>query len=71
MPEINLRDITLGEWRAMFDQSQPEHEGDNTLAKATGLTVEELRDLPLYDYRALIQAVLTKAAKPLDNDPKS
>jgi hypothetical protein len=72
IPEINLREITVSEWRALFDTSQPEHEGDETLAKVSGMGVEQVRDLPLYDYRALFQAVMEKANKPLDEtNPKT
>ena len=70
MPEIDLRQITVTEWRDMFDHSQPEHKGDETLAKACGMTSKDVKKLPLYDYRALFKAVLDKAAKPLENDPK-
>ena len=71
LPEIDLRQITVAEWRDMFSNSQPEHEGDKTLAKVSGLTVKEIRDLALYDYRALFAAVIEKSGKPLENDPKN
>jgi len=72
IPEINLREITVSEWRALFVSTQPEHDGDKTLAKVSGLTVKEVHNLLLYDYRALFQAVIEKAAKPLDAaDPKN
>lgn len=71
MPEINLRNISVKEWRAMFDANQPENEGDATMAKATGLTIEAIQELPLYDYRALFQAIVDKSRKPVDNDPKN
>ena len=70
IPEINLREITVSEWRDLFSNSQPEHEGDKTLSKVCGMTVEAVQGLPLYDYRALFQAVVEKSSKPLD-DPKS
>ena len=70
IPEIDLRNISVSEWRAMFSASQPEHEGDITISKVSGLGVEEVQSLPLYDYRALIQAILEKSRKPLD-DPKN
>ena len=66
IPNIDLRQITVSEWRAMFDTSQPEHEGDKT-----GMTLKDIRALPLYDFRALFQAVMDKANKPYDNDPKN
>jgi hypothetical protein len=71
IPEIDLRQITVSEWRAMFDPTQSDHAGDETLAKACGMSVKDIRKMPLYDYRALFQAVLEKASKPLDNDPKN
>ena len=72
IPEINLREITVSEWRALFQSTQPEHEGDKTLAKVSGLSEKDVKHLSLYDYRALFQAVIEKAAKPLDvADPKN
>ena len=71
IPDIDLRQVTVSEWRAMFDVSQSDGDGDKTLAKATGMTLKELHSLPLYDFRALFQAVLDKAGKPLENDPKN
>jgi hypothetical protein len=71
IPNIDLRQITVSEWRAMFDATQPEHDGDKTLAKCSGMTLKDVRNLPLYDFRALISAVVDKAGKPLENDPKN
>jgi hypothetical protein len=71
IPDIDLRQVTVSEWRAMFDAAQPENDGDKTLAKCSGMTLKDIRALPLYDYRALFQAVLDKAGKPLENDPKN
>jgi hypothetical protein len=70
MPEIDLRQITVSEWRALFESTQPEHEGDNTLAKVTGMTAKEVKHLALYDFRALFKLVMEKAASPLAEDPK-
>ena len=71
IPEIDLRQISISEWRALFDTSQSEHGGDKTLAKVSGLTVKDVQALALYDYRALFQAVLEKSAKPLESDTKN
>jgi len=70
IPEIDLTQITVSEWRDLFSNSQPEHEGDKTVSKVSGLTVKEVRDLALYDYRALFKEILEKSQKPLD-DPKN
>lgn len=71
IPEIDLSQITISEWRGLFDNSQPEHEGDKIIAKVSGLTVKEVRDLALYDYRALFKEILEKSAKPLETDEKN
>ena len=71
IPDIDLRQITVSEWRELFNQAQPEHDGDKTLAKCAGMTLKELRALPLYDFRALFSAVVDKANKPLENDVKN
>ena len=71
IPEIDLRQITVSEWRSMFDATQPDHDGDKTLAKCSGMTLKDVRNLPLYDFRALFQAVLEKSSKPMDNDSKN
>lgn len=71
IPEINLREITVSEWRALFDNSQPERDGDKTLAKVTGMSLKDVQALLLYDYRALFKAVIDKAGQPLDeSNPK-
>jgi hypothetical protein len=71
IPEINLREISIAEWRSMFETNQPDHDGDKTLAKASGMTIKDIRNLSIYDYRALVKAVLDKAGKPLENDEKN
>ena len=71
MPEIDLRNISVKEWRAMFDAKQTENEGDATVAKVCGLSIEEVRDLPLYDYRELFKAIIEKSRQPLENDLKA
>jgi hypothetical protein len=71
IPEIDLRKITVSEWRALFSSTQPDHDGDKTMAKVSGITVDDIALLSLYDYRALFKAVIEKAGKPLDeSDPK-
>jgi hypothetical protein len=71
IPEIDLRQITISEWRSLFDSAQPEHEGDKIMAKCSGMSVKDIRALVLYDYRALFRAVLDKAGKPYENDTKN
>lgn len=62
---IDLSKITLKEWRALFDGSQPEAAGDEIIGKITGLTPEEVLDLPILDWKGLIAAILKKYRDPL------
>lgn len=71
VPEIDLRQISVGEWRALFQRTQSNDEGDATIAKVSGMTVDDVRGLKLYDYRALFDAILKKAQEPLTNDTKN
>lgn len=72
VPEINLRDITIAEWRAMFRGGTSEKEGDDTLAKVAGITVKDVRALKFRDYQALVAAVMIEASSPIDeNEPKN
>jgi hypothetical protein len=65
---VNLDAITVREYRALFDRDQEQSDEDIVIAKAAGLTVEELLDLSQPDYRRVIAAFFKKAREPL-NDP--
>ena len=71
IPEIDLTKITHREWRGLFNPAQADKDGDEIIARASGLTVEEVGELNFYDFRALFKAITDKAAKPLENDPKA
>jgi hypothetical protein len=67
---IDLHRIPMREFRKLLDTDQPQAEGDATLAKAVGLSVDELLDLSQPDYRALVTAFFKAAREPLA-DPNS
>jgi hypothetical protein len=71
IPDIDLTKVNHREWRALFDQAQSNTDGDAILARACGMTVEEVGDLNFYDFRALFRALVDKASKPLENDEKN
>lgn len=62
---IDLYQITIAEYRSLFDPKQPDIEGDAILAKCCGMTVEEVANLPQPDYRALSKIFFQKAREPL------
>ncbi len=42
--EINLYEISIGEWRALLDPKQPDEEEYATLAKVSGLEPGDIED---------------------------
>jgi len=62
---VDLTKISIREYRALFAKDQPQAEEDATLAKAAGLTVEELLELSQPDYRRLVALFFEKAREPL------
>lgn len=70
IPEINLAEISIGELQDMTDPRKPAKEANEMLARASGMTADDIKALRVHDYRALVQAVFEKSWKPLD-DPKT
>lgn len=62
---FDLNRITVAEWRALFDADQSAEDGDATLAKAAGLTAEEIAVMGFSDYRRLTKAFFEAAKEPL------
>ncbi|MCG3143640.1 MAG: hypothetical protein LC124_00700 [Ignavibacteriales bacterium] len=62
---FDLTRISLREYRAIFDNAQPQTEEDATLAKVCGMTVDEYLDLSYLEWRRLMTAFFEAARKPL------
>jgi hypothetical protein len=65
---LDLANISIREFRSLFDQGQAQDEEDALIAKVAGLTVEELQSLSYPDYRALAKKFFEAARDPL-SDP--
>lgn len=50
---IDLYALSVSDVRALLDTKKKAHEGDVILAKAVGMTAEELESLPYPEYRKL------------------
>ena len=66
--EIDMYQLSIGEWRALLRPEQEDDAEYKTLGKITGLTAEEVEEIKQPDYKLLIQAVIKKAANPV-SDP--
>jgi hypothetical protein len=63
--EVDLSQISIKEYRLLFEASHPADQDDVLYARCLGLTVDELQALPLPDYRRAIKAFFDKAKEPL------
>ena len=62
---FDLRKMSYGQWKGIFDPNEKEEDSDQTLARVAGIPYERLREIPFPDYKALFQAFLKKAREPL------
>lgn len=62
---IDLTKITLKQYRALFDKSQPQAEEDATIAACAGLTLDEYLGLIYPDFKRIAAAFFRKAREPL------
>ncbi len=67
MPEIDLREITYGELSDLLDPRQTVKAANETISKASGLSVEDIRALRVHDYRALVRSIFIKSWQPPDD----
>ncbi len=64
---VDLNKVSTREFREMTDPKQPDRDEAITIAKACGMTVEEIVNLPFPDYRLVGNAFMRLATKPLEN----
>jgi hypothetical protein len=65
---IDLYKLTVLEIRALLDKKAKDHDGDEILAKAVGMSVEELTELPFPDYRKLTRYFWQCVTDPLKDE---
>jgi hypothetical protein len=65
---IDMNLVSIREYRALFGPGQPQDQEDATIAKAAGITVDELLSLSQPDYRRLCKRFFDAAREPL-SDP--
>jgi hypothetical protein len=62
---FDLSQMTLREYRGLFDKKQPQEAEDRVISKISGLTLDEYLDLPQPDWRRMLSAFFKKAREPL------
>jgi hypothetical protein len=68
--DIDLSQLTIKEWKSLFDPAQPDAEEFALIARVTGWTVEEIESIKQPDYRNLMLALYVRAQNPV-SDPNS
>jgi hypothetical protein len=63
--KVDLTQISIKEYRLLFDPSHTPLEDDALYARCLGLSVDELQALSLPDYRRAIKAFFDAAKEPL------
>jgi hypothetical protein len=64
--KLDLRKITIKEFRLATDKDSKEDESDAIVAKACGLTLKALQAMAFPDYRRVIAAWWRAGTQPLD-----
>lgn len=62
---FNLDALSMREFRALVRPEQTDAEEYAMLAKVSGLTPDDVADLPMLEYRRFAKAFITKATEPL------
>jgi hypothetical protein len=71
MPAFDFKGSTIGEITDMNDPKQPAKEGQKQVAKLTGMSLEEVRDLNPKDFKALVIAMWTAYGEYMAEDEKN
>lgn len=64
---VDLMKISTREFRELTDPKQPERDEASTIAKACGMSIEEILALPFPDYRLVASAFMGLAMNPIEN----
>jgi hypothetical protein len=62
--DFDFSKVTRKEYRALFDASQSNEAGDEVVSRITGLTIEQLDNMPQLDWARLIREIVRRANNP-------
>jgi hypothetical protein len=68
---LDLRKISIKEFRLAVDQNSKEDESDEIVARAVGLKLKEFQALSQPDYRRIVAAFWRASTQPLESDKDS
>ena len=65
---IDVSGLTTREWRHWLEKGTSKEE-DRIISKCTGLTAEEILDMPAQESLAVVRAIVKAVREPLSTDP--
>lgn len=66
--KVDLYALTVADIRSLLDVKKKQHQGDEMLGKAVGMTANELLELPFPDYRKLTRFFWKCVSEPLKDE---
>ena len=66
--DIDLGQITIKEWKSLFNPAQPDEDEFALISRVTGWEVEELENIKQPDYRLLMVELVARSLNPV-SDP--
>jgi hypothetical protein len=68
---LDLRKITIAEFRFAVDRDSDTTKSDEIVGKAVGMTLEKFQALSQPDYRRVVAAFWKAATQPLEGEPET
>ena len=68
---VNLDNITILEWRLMWQSDTDNKVSDEIFARCVGMTIEEMEGLSMRDFQRIARAIRDAAANPDDDEKNS
>lgn len=69
--KVNLDNITILEWRLMWQSDTDNKVSDEIFARCVGMSVEELEGLSMRDFQRIAKAIRDAASNPDDDEKNS
>ena len=66
--KVDLYALTVADVRSLLDVKKKQHEGDEILGKAVGMTPKDLLEMPFPDYRKLTKYFWKCVSDPLKDE---
>ena len=63
--KFDLKKMTYRQFKGLFDPRESDENSDETLARVSGLELEQINSLDFVEYKRLFRALVTRCQNPL------